>query len=175
VPAIAPTENTSSARRVILPARLIPGNPLGGTAARRTKVSSTVLHSPAGRNDLGEVPVSQATALGQLIADALLPRPAKPSQRLALGTQVLVDFLLLAAGFSLSGLVQAILNAVTKQAAVEPIAVIAGKIELCLLTGTVFTLLGYSERLYHPETLRAPRQQILVLVKITGTTFFDSR
>jgi exopolysaccharide biosynthesis polyprenyl glycosylphosphotransferase len=35
-----------------------------------------------------------------------------------------------------------------------------------LLYGVVFTLLGYSERLYHPEVLRRPRQQAVVLAKV---------
>jgi len=43
-----------------------------------------------------------------------------------------------------------------------------------LLYGAVFTLLGYSERLYHPEIVQAPRRETMTLAKVAfwSTTLF---
>ena len=40
------------------------------------------------------------------------------------------------------------------------------KLGIPLLFGAVFTLLGYSERLYHPETVRGPQHERLILGKV---------
>ncbi|HXZ39503.1 MAG TPA: sugar transferase [Terriglobales bacterium] len=81
--------------------------------------------------------------------------------------QVLADFLLLIVSFALTGCFKVLLTAVRHRPldywslSLPPAAT-----GVLLLYGAVFTLLGYSERLYHPETEREPRQQTVVLAKV---------
>jgi exopolysaccharide biosynthesis polyprenyl glycosylphosphotransferase len=99
-----------------------------------------------------------------MIAEVLLPAPGRSSQRLSLATQVLADFLLIALGFSFTGCCAALLNATLKYRSFGSGLSGSSPIGLPLLYAAIFTLLGYSEGLYQPET--SPRQQTLLLAKV---------
>jgi len=164
----ATTEAASSCRPPVFPSRLIPGaSPRLGGVTRR-KVSPTTLN----RHISAWGPVREArplprTSLWQTLSQNVLPTPATANQRLNLAMQVLADFLLLIVGFALTGCFKVLLSAVSYRPldywwlSLPPAAT-----GVLLLYGAVFTLLGYSERLYHPETEREPRQQLLVLAKV---------
>ena len=167
MPAVATTENTPRPGAVLLPARLIPGVPLGVPGARRDKLASAEMPCfTSGWGAMHKSHTPESTELWHAIADVFLPRPARTSQRLALVEQVVADFFVLAVGFVCIGLLQTFLNTATRRASGAPVSVTGAEIGLLLLYGTVFTLFGYSERLYHPETLRAPQQQAKLLAKV---------
>jgi exopolysaccharide biosynthesis polyprenyl glycosylphosphotransferase len=150
----------------MLPSRLIPGMGPGVAAVRRKKVSSATLNRQiVAWDSLGEVRAPQAAGLGRMISQALLPTPGTLSQRFSLATQVLADFLLIAFGLTFISGLEALLNALTKHTSFGLAPLASSSIGWLLLYGALLTLLGYSERLYQPETACVPRQQTLVLAK----------
>ena len=104
----------------------------------------------------------------QFLLQSVLPAPASVSQRLGLSGQVLADFLLITVGFTSAKYAGVFLRSALRHPAFAAWdSTFLTSVSLLLLCGSLFTLLGYSERLYHPETARDPGQQILVLAKVT--------
>jgi exopolysaccharide biosynthesis polyprenyl glycosylphosphotransferase len=104
--------------------------------------------------------------LWQDLLATVLPQPSTPSQRLRLAIAILADILGVIAGFT--GL--AVCRALWQQGGrlVTPLHYLVppAAMSVLILYGVVFTLLGYSERLYQPETAQVPRQERLVLAKV---------
>jgi len=107
--------------------------------------------------------------LSEVLAEVLLPSPLVHGQRWNLARQVSADFVLIILTFvavhHLTGLLEfAIHHDPGALLRAEPVLT-AGP-GLVLLYGALFTLLGFSERLYHPETVHAPQRERLVLGKV---------
>jgi len=75
---------------------------------------------------------------------------------MVLAVQVAADFLLLATAFAITNVLSTHGHRFTDCPACG----------MFLLYGAVFTLLGHSERLYDPETLRTPERQAWLLIKV---------
>jgi len=104
-----------------------------------------------------------------VLAETLLPSPSVHGQRWNLARQVSADFLLIIFGFAAVGQLIVLLEFAVHH---DPAALlrpqpfpIAGP-GLLLLYGALFTLLGFSERLYHSETVQVPQRERLVLAKV---------
>jgi exopolysaccharide biosynthesis polyprenyl glycosylphosphotransferase len=122
-----------------------------------------------GWDQLHEAPARTPTGLWQTLSKTILPTPATANQRLSLAAQVLCDFFLIVVGFALTGWFDALLSSAFRSISIRSLDSLAfpfSTVGLLLLYGAVFTLLGYSERLYHPETPRQPRLQTVVLAKV---------
>jgi exopolysaccharide biosynthesis polyprenyl glycosylphosphotransferase len=107
--------------------------------------------------------------LSEVLAEALFPRLSVHGQRWNLARQVSADFLLLIVGFAAVGHLIVLLEfAIHRDPAAllrpEPFPTTGPG--MLLLYGAVFTLLGFSERLYHPETVQMPQRERLVLGKV---------
>ena len=105
----------------------------------------------------------------EVLAEALFPRLSVHGQGWNLARQVSADFFLIIFSFAAVGHLIVLLEfAVFHDPAAllgpEPFPT-AGP-GLLLLYGALFTLLGFSERLYDPETIQAPRRERLVLGKV---------
>lgn len=155
------TPSISGHQEGLLPARLILGRPLGFALPRRSKLVSFVpASSPSGWSDSQAEAVLQNRPPRQTLRQAFLPAPGAANRRFALAKQVAADFLLLIAPFVV---LQGSFHGPT----------FAHWLACCslgtlLLYGAIFTLLGYSERLYDPEILRMPTHQALLLLKVFG-------
>lgn len=90
-------------------------------------------------------------SVSQRLAQICLPQPATHSQRARLTGQVMADLFAITLGFAITAWITG---------AFAPPSMV-------LLYGVVFTLFGYSERLYHPEVVQDPRQQRAILAKTT--------
>jgi exopolysaccharide biosynthesis polyprenyl glycosylphosphotransferase len=117
-------------------------------------------------NSLGE---ARKPHLSEVLAEALFPRLSVHSNRWNLTRQASADFLLIIFGFAAVGHLIVLLEFAIHH---DPAALLrpgpfptAGP-GLLLLYGVLFTLLGFSERLYHPETVQAPQRERLVLAKV---------
>ncbi len=107
--------------------------------------------------------------LSEALAQAFFPRLFAHDQRWNLVRQVTADFILIIFGFAAVGHLIILLEFAIRH---DPAALLrpepfptAGP-GLVLLYGCLFTLLGFSERLYHPATVQAPQQERLVLGKV---------
>jgi FlaA1/EpsC-like NDP-sugar epimerase len=105
----------------------------------------------------------------EVFAEALFPRLSVHGHRWNLVRQVSADFLLIIFGFAAVGHLIVLLEFAIHH---DPAALLrpepfptAGP-GLLLLYGALFTLLGFSERLYHPETIQTPTREQLVLGKV---------
>ena len=103
------------------------------------------------------------------LAEALFPRLSVHSPRWNLARQVSADFILIFLGFAAAGHLIALLEFAVHH---DPAALLrpepfptAGP-GLLFLYAALFTLLGFSERLYHPETVHLPQRERLVLGKV---------
>jgi exopolysaccharide biosynthesis polyprenyl glycosylphosphotransferase len=157
-------------RKFASPARLIPGAQASIATVPRKKSSSVTVdgrfwewQDPEG---LGEPRQPHLTVV---LANAIFPRLSIHGQRRNLGGQVSADFLLIIFGFAAVGHLTGLLEfAVHHDPAAllrpEPFPIAAPG--LLLLYGALFSLLGLSERLYHPETVQIPQRERLVLGKV---------
>ena len=117
-------------------------------------------------NGLGE---PRKRRLSEVLAEALFPRLSVHGLRWNLTRQVSADFFLIIFGFAAVGHLIVLLEFAIHH---DPAALLrpepfptAGP-GLLLLYGALFTLLGFSERLYHPETVQVPQREQLVLGKV---------
>jgi exopolysaccharide biosynthesis polyprenyl glycosylphosphotransferase len=152
------------------PSRLIPGAQASiGSIPRKKSSSATVdgrFWEWQGPDGLGE---PRKAHLSEVLAEALFPRLSVHGQRWNLARQVSADFLLIIFSFAAVGHLVVLLEFAIRH---DPAALLrpepfptAGP-GLLLLYGALFILLGFSERLYHPETIQIPRQERLVLGKV---------
>jgi FlaA1/EpsC-like NDP-sugar epimerase len=107
--------------------------------------------------------------LSEVLAEALLPRLSVHGPRWNLARQVSADFHLIIFSFAAVGHLVVLLEFALRH---DPAALLrpepfptAGP-GLLLLYGLLFVLLGFSERLYHPETVQLPQRERLVLGKV---------
>ena len=153
--------------QVALPSRLIPGLPVPSRLPPRKKaVSVSQDGAPWAWQDALPVPAPAKPGLWLRLAETVLPRPATRSQRLGLTIQVLTDFVFIFVGFAAVG-ARLHLGVGTGFAdLLNPQLFPSSALGLLPLFGVVFTLLGYSERLYHPDIVRVPWEERLVLAKV---------
>jgi exopolysaccharide biosynthesis polyprenyl glycosylphosphotransferase len=156
-------------RKFASPSRLIPGAQAAAGEVSRKKSSVTVdgrFWDWQGQDALGE---PRKRHLSEIIAEAFFPRLSVHGQRWNLARQVSADFFLIIFGFAAVGHLILLLEFVIYR---DPASLLrpepfptAGP-GLLLVYGSLFTLLGFSERLYHPETIQIPQQEQLVLAKV---------
>ncbi|HXM62812.1 MAG TPA: sugar transferase [Terriglobales bacterium] len=164
-----PIKPVTPTRKLASPSRLIPGAQAAAGQVPRKKSSVTVdgrFWEWQGQDGLGE---PRKRHLSEVIAEAFFPRLSVHGQRWNLARQVSADFFLIIFGFAAVGhlillLEFAIYHDPAALLGPEPFPT-AGP-GLLLLYGALFTLLGFSERLYHPETVQIPHQERLVLAKV---------
>lgn len=158
------------ARSFASPSRLIPGAQ-ASTGSPRKKSSSAIVDGRfwewQGPDNLGEL---RKRRFAEVLAETLLPRLSVHGLRWDLARQVSADFLLIIIGFAAVGHLIVLLEFAIRH---DPAALLrpepfptAGP-GLLLLYGSLFILLGFSERLYHPETIQVPHRERLVLGKVT--------
>jgi len=157
-------------RQFAFPSRLIPGAQAAVGGIPRKKSSSGTVDGRfwecPGPARLGE---SRKRHFSEVLAEAVFPRLSIHGQRWNLARQVSADFFLIILGFAAVGhLIVLVEFAVYHDPAAllrpEPFPT-AGP-GLLFLYGALFTLLGFSERLYHPETIQVPQREQLVLGKV---------
>jgi exopolysaccharide biosynthesis polyprenyl glycosylphosphotransferase len=157
-------------RKLASPSRLIPGAQASNVSVKRKKSSSATVDGRfwewQGSDGLGE---PRKRHLTEVLADVLFPRLSAHGQHGNLARQVAADFFLIIFGFAAVGhLIVLVEFAIHRDPAAllrpEPFPT-AGP-GLLLLYGALFTLLGLSERLYHPETIQVPHREQLVLGKV---------
>jgi len=105
--------------------------------------------------------------------EGLLPRPSVRGQRWKLAGHVSADFLAVGLDFVAVGYLAALAECAVHanpSLLLHPLAFPKSAWGFLLLYGALFTLMGYSERLYQPEMVRSPRQERWVL----GKTMFWS-
>ena len=161
---------TTPARRFASPSRLIPGTQTSTNGSPRKKSSSAIVDGRfwewQGPDSLGE---PRKHSFAEVLAETLLPRLSVHGLRWNLARQVSADFLLIVFGFAAVGHLIVLLEFAIHH---DPAALLrpepfptAGP-GLLLLYGSLFILLGFSERLYHPETVQVPQRERLVLGKV---------
>ena len=161
---------SSPNRKFGSPSRLIPGAQASIGGVPRKKAASVTVD---GRFWEWQVPdalgESRKRRLSEVLAEALLPRLSVHGQHWDLIRQVSADFLLIIVGFAAAGHLIVLLEFAIRH---DPAALLrpgpfptAGP-GLLLIYGSLFTLLGFSERLYHPETVLVPQRERLVLGKV---------
>ena len=164
------TKPVTPIRTFASPSRLIPGAQASGGGVSRKKSSSAMVDGRfwgwQEHDTLGE---PRKRRFSEVFAEALFPRLSIHGQRWNLARQVSADFLLIIFGFAAVGHLIVLLEfAIHHDPAAllhaEPFP-IAG-LGLLLLYGALFTLLGFSEQLYHPKTVQAPLREKLVLGKV---------
>jgi exopolysaccharide biosynthesis polyprenyl glycosylphosphotransferase len=157
-------------RRVALPSRLIPGAQASLGGATRKKSSSATVDGRfwewSGPDGLGE---PKKRGISEVLAEALFPRLSVHGQRWNLARQASADFFLIIFSFAAVGHLIVLLEFAIHH---DPVVLlrpesfpIAGP-GLLLLYGALFTLLGFSEGLYHSETVQVPQRERLVLGKV---------
>jgi len=150
-------------RLLSLPARLIPGtHPLPG--ARRNAATIQLTPALPLRDTFTSRPKREIwSRLKQYVA----PEPATHNQRSQLAIRVLTDMLLISVSYYLSAAASALLaGGPNFRAVVGTFSNLRPAFGVLLLYGTLFTLLGYSERLYQQETIREPRRESRVRAKV---------
>jgi exopolysaccharide biosynthesis polyprenyl glycosylphosphotransferase len=157
-------------RKFASPSRMIPGAQASTGDVLRKKCSSVTMDGRFREWQDGEsLGESRKRGLPEILAEALLPRLSVHGQHWDLIRQVSADFLLIILGFAAVGHLVVLLEFAIRH---DPAALLrpepfptAGP-GLLLLYGSIFTLLGFSERLYHPETVLMPQRERLVLGKV---------
>jgi exopolysaccharide biosynthesis polyprenyl glycosylphosphotransferase len=164
------TKPENRKRRFALPSRLIPGVQASVGNAPKKKYSSATVD---GRfwdwqksEGLEEVRKRSRT---ELLAEALFPALWPHGQRFSVARQASVDFFLIIFSFAAVGHVNVMLQFAIRH---DPATLLRPGIfptagpGVLLLYGTLFILFGFFERLYHPETVHAPRRERLILAKV---------
>ncbi|MBV8050485.1 MAG: sugar transferase [Acidobacteriaceae bacterium] len=144
-------QSVSGHHEGLLPARLILGRPIGIVQPKRSKVVSIAPGCYSSRWSDSQEAGLQLHPPRRTLLQTILPAPGMANYRFALGKHVVADFLLLIAAFGLLP-VQS-----------HQFGQWAGPI---LVYGAIFTLLGYSERLYDREILRLPTEETVLLLKV---------
>jgi exopolysaccharide biosynthesis polyprenyl glycosylphosphotransferase len=150
------------------PSRLVPGYHSPNVNVRRKNLVSIASNATFWATpERYETFRSTKRPSWQGFLEAVLPQPATRSQRCTLAIAVLSDFAAIGAGFAGLGFCilfrqQNNLFGVPSYSSLIPLPALSS----LLLYGTIFTLLGYSERLYHPETVQRSRQEFLLIAKV---------
>ena len=130
---------------------------------RRKAVSSVGPDGlPRSRQDITPA-LPQASVL-RVFQHALLPQPSVRGQRLRLAAEVLADFaMIFCAAWAVSRLQAVISGARLPQTPSRLFG--SGLFQSAVLYGILFTLLGYSERLYQPATIQSAADERIILGK----------
>lgn len=142
-----------------LHSRLIPGDALHTDWGKRRQIPSATLDLSALGVEWLNPEFATHGNKWKLVWESLMPSPGPANVRAKVVPQVVADFISLAAGFS--G-ISALLHLANLARAVPGPA-----LGTVFLYGTVFTLLGYSERLYYSGSGRSFRDEALLLAKLT--------
>lgn len=157
----------------MLPSRLIPGMPTDIATAMPKKTSAAIWNQPSpGSDPVGRTSSDAGPGIWQMLSQSILPTPATANERVSLAIQVLSDFVLVSLSFAVRACFAVLLNKLFRHASAgwQSPSFPSSTFGLLLLYGAIFTLLGYSERLYHPELAQAPRRQTLVLARVVFWT-----
>jgi exopolysaccharide biosynthesis polyprenyl glycosylphosphotransferase len=157
-------------RRFAQPSRLIPGAEASGGNAPRKKSSSVTVDGRfwdwQNSEGLGELRKRPRT---ELLAKALFPGLWLHGQSWSVARQASADFFLIIFSFAAVGHVSVMLQFAIRH---DPATLLrrgafpTSGPGVLLLYGALFTLIGLSERLYHPETIQAPLRERLILAKV---------
>jgi len=165
-----PIRPVSPIRKFAFPSRLIPGEQSSTGSVPRRKSSSVTVDARFWEwRDPDGLAEKRKRNLSEMLAEFLFPRLSVQGQRSNLARQVSADFLLVIFGFAAVGHLIVLLEFAVYH---DPAALLrpepfptAGP-GLLLLYGALFALLGFSERLYHPETVQLPQRERWVLGKV---------
>ena len=160
----------TSIRKFASPSRLIPGAQASVSSVSRKKSSSATVDGRfwewQGPGGLGE---PRKRRISEVLAKAFFPTFSTYGRHGNLARQVGADFFLIIFSFAAIGHLIPLLEFAIRYdpaALLRPESFPTAGPGLLLLYGALFTLLGVSERLYDPETVRAPRRERLVLGKV---------
>lgn len=144
--------------------RLIPGDALHSDWRQRRKISFATLNlSTLGAEWLDPAFTTRALpGAWQILWKSLIPALGSPKLRVTLLPQVLADFASVALGFSA---ITAVFHLANATPLVPDFAV-----GMVFLYGAIFTLLAYSEQLYHAGTIRSFRVEAALLAKLSVWT-----
>ncbi|HTZ95888.1 MAG TPA: sugar transferase [Terriglobales bacterium] len=156
--ATATIDTIPSKAQAAFPSRLIPGTRASAAAVSRKKAAPAAVDRTIWLRQSDCEPTSrQQKTTWQRFSEAVLPQPATPNQRAALAMAASADFFAIAVSYSIcAAFSQQIRHAV-------PLLLLPG---LLVPYGSIFTLFGYSERLYHPETIQCPQRERSLLAKV---------
>jgi len=115
-----------------------------------------------------DFPAAPVSNLLQVLPQVVLPQPSVRGERWRLAGCVAADFFFIVLDFvAVSYLCMLAETAIRRdfRALLRSLPFPSSALGLLLLYGALFTLLGYSERLYHPDIIRLPRRERLVLAK----------
>lgn len=169
--ATATVDSPTSDHGTGFPSRLIPGaRSLAGSSSRSKAASIALDERLLEWQEQGELFQPAKRPLWQGFLEAALPQPSTRSQRDRLAIAVVADFLAIAVSFVALGTCLMLLWQPGRHLPTPSYATVLppSAVSLLVLYGTIFTLLGYSERLYHPETVHVPRQELQVLAKVVA-------
>jgi len=156
------TKPVVTAPAAVWPSRLIPGGRVQAGDPPRKKAASVAIDgrywSHQDRIDRG----TPKQGIRQSAATKALPSPATQNQRGNLLVCVAGDYGSIAIGFLI---VHGYRLVSTRSLHLR--ALPAVPVGLWLIYAMLFTLLGYSERLYHPEVLQEPRGELLITAKVS--------
>lgn len=156
-------------RRFASPSRLIPGAQASAGVPRKKSASATLdgrFWEWQGTDTFGE---PRKRRVSEVLAEALFPRLSIHGQHWHLARQVGADFLLIIFSFAAVGHLIVLLEFAIRHdpaALLRPEPFPSAGPGLLLLYGALFTLFGFCERLYDPETVRSPLRERLVLAKV---------
>ncbi len=168
----SPLTNRSAtpSRKFASPSRLIPGAQAPFDGIPRKKSSSATVDGRfwewQGPDGFG---APRKRRFSEVLADTLLPTPSMYGLRSNLTPQIVADFFLVIFSFAAVGHLMLLLEFAIRHdpaALLRPEPFPTAGAGLLLLYGALFTLLGFSERLYDPETVQMPRREQLVLGKV---------
>lgn len=138
------------------PTRLIPGDDSLAAGFPRKKAASVNLDEKFWNwQTQDETNRTGRRTAWQGFLEAVLPQPSTRSHRASLTAAVFADISAIVLGFIICSLRWQLGAGSAMHSVPGPL----------MLYGAVFTLLGYSERLYQPETTQNPRQECAVAAK----------
>ncbi len=161
---VASRQVPQSRDRILFPSRLIPGG--APVESRRKEIARATTALERSYSEKRRLVSSDIAPFWRTLARNILPSPTTANQRLRLLWLVLNDVAVVALGTVLTRVCAALLTGEQLRT-----TALFGNSGLLILYGSVLTLIGYSERLYHPETLRNFAVQRFILLKaVTWST-----
>lgn len=171
-----PSQTIKSESRFTLPSRLIPGGqaPVGNVP--RKKSSSARVDGRFWNWQKTEgVEEKKKRPRTEIVTEALFPVFWLHGHRWNLVRRVGADFFLIIFSFAAVGHLSLVLQfAIRRDAAtlLRPGTFPTSGPGVLLLYGALFTLFGFSERLYHPETVQSRSRERLILAKVVFWSAF---
>lgn len=165
----------NTAPRFTLPSRLIPGGQASLGNIPRKKTSATVDGRFWGWQNSDGGGEKRKRPRAEIVTEILFPVLWQQGRRWHLVRQISADFFLIIFSFAAVGHLSLMLQfAIRRDAAtlLSPGAFPTSGPGVLLLYGALFTLFGFSERLYHPETVQAPSRERLILAKVVFWSAF---